>query len=122
MASINHVTLLGNLTADPELRHTARNVSVCNFSIAVNNKTATGEVVTFIPVLVWGLQAERVAQYKKKGDPVTVEGHLRTDTWTAKEGDHRSRLEVVADRVQFLSRGHTGTPHPEPVQEAERIF
>jgi single-strand DNA-binding protein len=102
--------MVGRLTRDPELRRTNTGKAVCSFDIAISRRTkdlATGEWKdadpTFVPVIVWEVQAERCAEKLKKGLPVCVEGRLKTNSWTGADGQKRSRLEVVATRVQFLS-------------------
>src|SRR3954468_7808104 len=105
MVSFNRVVLAGNLTRDPELRITRDGVPVSSFSIAVNRVRSKSEAVDFFNVSAWRELGETVANYKKKGDPVLVEGRLQYRTWEAQDGAKRSAVDVVADRVQFLSRG-----------------
>ena len=105
MASLNKVLLLGNLTRDPELRYIASGTAVCSFGIAVNEKYKSGdewkEKVHFVDITVWGKQGENVAQYLNKGSQALIDGKLNYQTWE-KEGEKRSKLEVVANNVQFL--------------------
>jgi single-strand DNA-binding protein len=106
MVSFNRVVLAGNLTRDPELRFTQEGVPVCNFSIAVNRvRSKKAEAVDFFNVSAWRELGARVANYKKKGDLILVEGRLQYRTWQAPDGGKRSAVDVVADRAQFLSRG-----------------
>jgi len=106
MASFNKVMLMGNLTRDPKLSSSVSGSSVCEFSIAINRKyTINGqerEEVCFVDIVVWGRQADSCGKYLQKGSAVFVEGRLKTDSWEDKEGKKRSRLRVVADRVQFI--------------------
>ena len=119
MVSFNRVVLAGNLTKDPELRFTQNGVPVCNFPIAVNRVgSKKSEAVDFFNVSCWRELGERVANYKKKGDPILVEGRLQYRTWQAPDGTKRSAVEVVADRVQFLSRGQNPQAEKNP-QAAE---
>jgi single-strand DNA-binding protein len=104
MVSFNRVVLAGNLTRDPELRFTQEGVPVASFSIAVNRVRSKSEAVDFFNVSCWRELGETVANYKKKGDPILVEGRLQYRTWQAPDGTKRSAVDVVADRVQFLSR------------------
>src|SRR3954471_6650752 len=115
MVSFNRVVLAGNLTRDPELRFTQEGVPVAGFGIAVNRVRSKSEAVDFFNVSAWRELGERVANYKKKGDPVLVEGRLQYRTWQTPDGTKRSAVDVVADNVQFLSRN--GDPHPQ--QQAE---
>ena len=108
MASLNKVLLIGNLTRDPELRYIPSGTAVAKFGLAVNREyTDKGsgekkENTCFVDVTVWGRQAETCNQYLSKGRPVFLEGRLEFSSWETKEGDKRSKLEVVAERVQFL--------------------
>lgn len=121
-ASLNRVILIGNLTADPELRYTPGGTARVRFSIAVNRqfKDAAGklqEEVTFVPIVVWGAQAENCANYLRKGRSIAVEGRLRIDSFENADGEKVRVTEVVASSVQFLGGGPqraagepTGTP------------
>ena len=111
-ANINRVVLVGNLTRDPELRHTPGGTPVCNLGIAVNGRRRdeSGQWVdkpNFFRISVFGNQAENCAQYLSKGRPVGIDGKLRWREWEAKDGGgKRESVEIVADSVQFLgSRG-----------------
>lgn len=105
--NLNHVTLAGHLTRDPELRQVSPDRAVASFGLAVNRrwKNASGESVeeaTFIDVEAWGRTGELVGQYLRKGSAAYLEGRLRLDAWEDKEGQKRSRMKVVAESVQFL--------------------
>ena len=105
--NLNHVTLAGNLTRDPELRQVGTDKAVVNFGLAVNRRwrNAAGEQVeeaTFVDVEAWGRVAEVIGQYLKKGSPAYIEGRLKLDSWEDKDGQKRSRMKVVAEQVQFL--------------------
>jgi single-strand DNA-binding protein len=114
MANLNKVMLIGNLTRDPELRHTPSGMAIAEFGLAVNRqrKGADGnriEEVTFVDVTAFGKTAEVIHQYTRKGRPLFVEGHLKYDQWTSQDGQKRSKLSVVADAFQFLdSKGGGG--------------
>lgn len=112
MASLNKVLLIGNLTRPPELRYTPSGTAVADLRLAVNRNytTQTGEKreeACFLTVVVWGKQAESCGEYLDKGSQVFVEGRLQTRDWESKEGQKRSVTEVVAERVQFMSRTKT---------------
>jgi single-strand DNA-binding protein len=105
----NSITLVGRLTRDPELRYTAKGQPVCRFDLAVNRryKDAAGnwqDDTSFIPVVVWGEAASRCGERLKKGLPVHVDGRLQSRNWETKDGQKRTSIEVVARRVQFLSK------------------
>ena len=107
MASFNKVILIGNMTADPELKQTAAGVSVCSFSIAVNRRFAKAEQgqqnVDFINIVTWRQQADFVSRYFKKGNPILVCGQLQTRNWTDNQGQKRYATEVIADEVSFVA-------------------
>ena len=107
MASINRVVLVGNLTRDPELRHTQSGMAVCSLRLAVNTrrKDETGQWVdkpNYFDITVWGNQGERCAQYLAKGRPVAIDGRLEWREWETPEGNKRQAVDIVADTVQFL--------------------
>jgi single-strand DNA-binding protein len=106
-ASINRVILVGNLTRDPELRHTPSGMAVCSLRVAVNarRKDETGQWVdkpNYFSVTVWGQQGENCAQYLAKGRPVAIDGRLDWREWETQDGAKREAVEIVADSVQFL--------------------
>ncbi len=106
-ANLNKVILIGNLTADPELKYIPSGMARTRFTIAVNRsyKDPQGtrqDEVTYVPIVTWGPQAENCANYLSKGRSVAVEGRLRIDTFETPEGERRKVIEVVANSVQFL--------------------
>ena len=118
MANINRVVLVGNLTKDPELRHTPSGTAVCKLRIAVNTRQkdqATGEwgdKPNYFDVTVWGNQGESCAQYLSKGRPLAVDGRLDWREWEAQDGGKRQSIEIIAESVQFLgSRDGSGAVH-----------
>ena len=109
MVSFNRVILAGNLTRDPELRFTNDGIPVCSFGLAVNRVRSKSEEVDFFDISAWRELGETIANYKKKGDPILVEGRLQFRTWEAQDGSKRSKVDVTADNVQFLGgRGEGG--------------
>ena len=124
MASMNKVLLAGNLTRDPEIRTVSTGASVCQFGLAMNRKfrNAAGEPqeeVCFVDITVWGKQAEACSRYLQKGRLVMLEGRLKLDQWEDESTKQkRSRLTVVAEKVQFLPSGQggaaSGTGNSEP--------
>jgi single-strand DNA-binding protein len=105
MVSFNRVVLAGNLTRDPELRFTGGGIPVCEFGLAVNRVRSKNEEVDFFDITAWRELGETIANYKKKGDPILIEGRLQYRSWEAQDGSKRSKVDVVADNVQFLGRG-----------------
>jgi single-strand DNA-binding protein len=107
MAGLNNVVLIGNLTRDPELRYTPSGLPVATLRIAVNRNFTNqqGEIDTdYFNVVVWRNQAEKCAEYLSKGRQVAVTGRLQSRSWEGNDGQKRSTVEVVADRVVFLGR------------------
>src|SRR5512135_944925 len=126
MTSFNKVILMGNLTRDPEVRYTPNGIAVASFAIAVNRKYKQGdetkEEVSYIDIVVFGKQAESCGQYINKGDAVLIDGRLQQRRWDDKDtGQKRSKIEVVAQSVNFMpkrSSGGQGHSHTEPAPEA----
>ncbi|MGJ8632709.1 MAG: single-stranded DNA-binding protein [Luteolibacter sp.] len=114
MANLNKVMLIGNLTRDPELRHTPKGLAVTDLGVAVNRRTQDGnggwrDETTFVDVTVWGNTAENAQKYLSKGRGVFIEGRLQMDTWDDKAtGQKRSKLKVVGEVLQFLPDGKGG--------------
>ncbi len=108
MANVNKVILIGNLTRDPEVRHTPKGTAVTDLGLAVNRFFSSDsgekrEETTFVDVTLWGRQAEVAGQYLQKGRPVYIEGRLQMDTWEDKNtGQKRSKLKVVGEAMQLL--------------------
>lgn len=99
---INKILIQGRLTADPELRKTANDFSVCNFSIA-NEIFVSGEKrVDFYKVVAWGKTAEIVFKNFPKGRPILIDGRLSVSEYTDKSGNSRRSIEVIADRIYFI--------------------
>ena len=107
-ANINSVVLVGNLTRDPELRHTPSGTAVCSLRLAVNSRRKDGSTgqwtdkPNYFDITVWGQQGESCAQYLTKGRPVGVQGRLEWREWDAQDGSKRQAVEIIADNVQFL--------------------
>lgn len=105
MASFNRVVLVGNLTRDVELRNTPSGTAVTDVGLAVNDRVKRNnewvDETTFVDVTLWGRQAEIAAEYLGKGSSVLFEGRLKLDSWE-QEGQKRSKLRVVAEKMQML--------------------
>jgi single-strand DNA-binding protein len=125
MANFNKVILAGNLTRDPEMRYTPKGTAIANFGLALNRKWKsesgeTKEEVTFVDIEAWDRQAEVVAQYFKKGNPILVEGRLKLDQWEDKNTHQKqSKLKVRLESFSFLGTGagrgsEGGAPMPPP--------
>lgn len=132
---INKAFVYGNLTRDPELRALPSGMQVATFSVATNRvwKDKEGmkkEAVDYHNVVVFGRQAENVAQYLHKGSGVFVEGRMQTRSWDAQDGTKKYRTEIVADRVQFgpksgggggggVSKAESGAPADKKEKEKD---
>lgn len=126
--SINSVNISGNLTRDPELRTTTTGTNVLSFSVAVNDRrknSQTGEwedAPNFVDVTMFGSRAEALSRFLHKGSKVAIEGKLRYSRWE-RDGQTRSKLEVVANEIEFMSPrsndggGHVDT-HTAPAQSS----
>ena len=112
--SINRVIISGNLTRSPELRNTASGMPVLVFGVAVNDrrKDSSGEwtdYVNWISCTMFGARAERVSRFLDKGSKVAVEGKLHYSQWETKDGQKRSKIDVIVDELEFMSsRGGYG--------------
>lgn len=119
--SINRVSITGNLTRDPELRVTAGGTQVLSFGVAVNDRRRnpqTGEwedYPNFVDCTMFGTRAEAVSRFLAKGNKVAIEGKLRYSSWE-KDGQRRSKLEVIVDEIEFMSQRQGGAaPAAAPV-------
>lgn len=113
MLGLNKVFVMGNLTRDPELRYTPNGQGVANFGVATNRRWTTPEgekrdEVEFHNIVVWGRQAEVINQYLKKGNPIFIEGRLKTQNWEGQDGVRRNRTEIVVESFQFIGSGGGG--------------
>lgn len=109
MKSVNTVTLLGNVARDPELKQTKGKHSVCTFGLATNRvwRDSAGQkqsMPEFHSVVAWGPLAEFCAQYVQKGNPLFVQGYLKTTSWEGTKGDTMYRTEIVLEDVTLLGK------------------
>ena len=118
--NLNRVILIGNLTADPELRNTPSGQAVCNFRMATNRFWVNKETrqqqkeAEYHTIVAWGRLAEISSQYLTKGSLVMIEGRLRTRSWQDPQGNKRFRTEIVAEGLQF---GPKGSAKPSAAKE-----
>jgi single-strand DNA-binding protein len=134
MSSFNKITIVGYLGRDPELRYTPQGTAVCNVSVATTErrKNVTGEYedhTTWFRVTFWNRQAELANEYLAKGRQVYIEGRLRQEEYTDREGNIRTSLEVNATEMQFLGRredseypalANAGPAHTEEAEEVAK--
>lgn len=125
--SINRVNISGNLTRDPELRATTGGTQVLSFGMAVNDRRKnqqTGEwedYPNFVDCTMFGSRAEKVSRYLTKGCKVAVEGKLRYSQWE-RDGQKRSKLEVVVEEIEFMSRQQAAEPAPSDAYDEDIPF
>ncbi|MDH3582729.1 MAG: single-stranded DNA-binding protein [Phycisphaerae bacterium] len=142
MANLNKIMLIGNLTRDPELSYLPSNTPVVRIGLASNRRFKKqngeqGEETLFVDCSAFARTAEVMNQYLHKGDPVFIEGRLKLDRWQDKEGNPRSKHEVVVENFQFLSSksdsaggdsgrapamAPTGPPAPPPTEDSDIPF
>jgi single-strand DNA-binding protein len=115
---LNRVLITGNLTQDPEVRYIPSGAAVANLRLASNRRykdVTSGEWkddTCYVNVVAWRQLAERCGDSLHKGSPVLVEGRLQSRSWEADDGQRRSTIEIVADRIQFLERTRSGEEAP----------
>ena len=125
MPSLNKVILIGNLTADPELKTTQTGISVCTFTIAVQRRVSRQQAegqqtADFINIRAWRQHAEFVCKYFAKGRPVLVCGSIQTGSWTDQSNQKRYFTEVVADEIGFVdSKPSNGAAAPATIAPAQ---
>jgi len=113
--SINRVCITGNLTRDPELRQSASGMSILKMGIAVNDRRKnpqSGEwedLPNFFDVTMFGTRAESVSRFLSKGSKLAIEGKLRWSQWENPDGDKRSKVEIIADDIEFMSSRGEGS-------------
>lgn len=117
MNGLNSVTIGGNMTRDAELRYTASGTPVLSFGVAVNESRKVGDewedYANFIDCAMFGKRAESVSDYLRKGTYVSITGRLHQNRWE-KDGQPRSKIEVIVDNIHFESKGTNGTTNDEP--------
>ena len=126
---LNHITIMGRLTRDPELRHTGSGIPCANFRLAVDRDFGKGEngekKTDFIDCVAWRQTGEFVSKYFNKGRMAVVSGRLEMRDWTDKDGNKRISAEVVADQVYFgdskKDANNDGYTQTAPVQDFEVI-
>lgn len=118
----NKAIVIGNLTRDPELRALPSGVKVCTFGMATNRvwKDKNGvrqEDTQYHNIVVFGVQAENVAQYLRKGSSVLAEGRMQTRSWDTPDGQKKYRTEIIAERIQFGPKSQAGPAAKPPAGE-----
>lgn len=131
--SINRVVVSGNLTRDPELRSTPAGTPVLALGIAVNDRRKNQEsgqwedVPNFFDVSIFGARAEALSRFLSKGSKVTIEGRLRWHSWENPQGEKRSKVDIVADEIEFMSSrdggggGSYAAPEPSSAEAGDEI-
>lgn len=115
---MNKITLIGNLTRDPELRTTQNGNVVCGFTLAVNRRSKTkDDEADFFRIAVWGQNGENCHKWLRKGSKAAVEGSVSLRTYKGQDGAEKSYMEVMAGDVEFLSSARqTAEQEPMPVE------
>lgn len=124
--SFNKITVVGNLGRDPELRYTPQGTPVCSFTVASNErrKDKNGEaqdITTWFRGTLFGQRAETFAKYLEKGKPVYVEGRLRQEVWTDRDGKERTTLEINVTDFNFIGNGGADAPSGAARQAAKSL-
>ena len=124
--SFSRVTMMGNLTRDPEVRYNPNGTAVANLSVALNRRYKQGgefrEEVSYIDVVVFGKQAENCGQYLHKGNGVLVDGRIQQRRWETDDGQKRNKVEVVATSIEFMPKKQAGAePETEQVIEDDDV-
>ncbi len=118
----NKVLLGGNITKDPQLSYTPSQTPVVKFGLAVNKKYKDKEKVCFVDCSAFGKAAEAINKYRKKGDPLFVEGELEFETWAAQDGTKRSKHSIFVTNFQFIGKPEAKqSTKPEQAQEQPDI-
>jgi single-strand DNA-binding protein len=120
---INHIVLIGRITADPELKHTQNGIAFCNFTLAVerNYKDSAGNKMSdFITCTAWKQQAELLNQYVKQGDMLGIEGSLQSRKYQTQDGQNRTAYEVQVSSMQFLGKGKPKSNKPKTTNERKQ--
>ncbi len=118
---INRCTLVGRLAGDVDLRYTPSGTAIAKFGLAVGGRPRDGQdTVSFFNIIVWGKMGENCSQFLSKGKQVCVDGRLEQRRWQAQDGSNRSTIEVVAERVQFLSPQGSGSGGPAPARPQQQ--
>ena len=125
---MNSLTIIGNLTKNPELRHTQDGTPVCSFTVAVNRKPTqaqrqSGErpEADFFNVTAWRQLGENAAKFLEKGKKVAVVGRVSVRTWDTTDGRHGASLEVLAEDIEYLSPRVSDTEAPAPVDAQTKM-
>lgn len=120
---MNNVTLMGRLTADPELRKTPNDLSVCSFTIAVDKYTNGERKADFINIVAWRQTAELIVKYFKKGSQIALIGEIQTRTYKDKDtGKNRTAFEVIANKVFFTGSNNNSNSKSETVADVPQDF
>lgn len=121
---MNHLVIIGNLTADPQTRTTQTGKQVCSFTVAVNRpQTANAgqQEADFFRVSAWGKLGENCSKWLIKGKKVAVTGRVSVSTYTTQKGETRAQMDVMAESVEFLSPANTTEQDRPPVHNTPPI-
>lgn len=123
---MNTTIIMGNLTRDVELKYTQANKPVCQFSIAHNSKYKAGdgtmkEDVIFLDCEAWNATAENIAKFFTKGKPILVEGFLKQESWTGKDGTKKTKIKLKVERFHFCGGNKGDAPAAKPAPTSAQV-
>lgn len=119
---LNHIILMGRLTAAPELKSTTQGTPVLSATLAVERPGYKEKTTDFLPVVAWRGTAEMISKYFHKGSMICIEGMLTTRKWDTKEGEHRTAYEIVVDRVHFTGERRSDAPTAPDDADAPPVY
>lgn len=119
---MNRVIITGNLTRDPELRQTQSGTTICEISVAINEKTKDREKAIFVIVKSFGRTAETISKYFSKGKPIAIEGKLDYEEWKSKDGKNMSRITILCERFEFMGGDNKTVAPQETTRTAQATF
>lgn len=117
---MNLVILNGRLGQDPDLKYTNSGKAVCRFSLATSEKWGGEEKTSWHKVVCWGKTAELANEYLTKGSRVGLQGRIDYSDWESKDGEKRSKTEIIADRLEFMGGGKASESASEPRQSDDK--
>lgn len=119
---LNHIILMGRLTAAPELKSTTQGTPVLSATLAVERPGYKEKITDFLPIVAWRGTAEMISKYFHKGSMICIEGMLTTRKWDTKDGEHRTAYEIVVDRVHFTGERRSDAPTAPDDADAPPVY
>lgn len=119
---MNHFSGIGNLTKDPELKKTNSNLSVCDFTIAINEGYGEKKTTEFVDCIVWKNLADNLCKYLHKGDKLAVEGRYHAENYETKNGEKRHKTQIVVTSLEFLTKKKDEPTYEESYENSSTIY